>query len=262
MKTLRFRDVACFSLSLVALAGTASAHISLEKGGTHNSRYGDAVLKDAPCGQKDGTRGTNIYTYEAGETIEVKLVETIPHPSYFRIAFDNDGDDAFIEPASIKPIDPARPCPVNAADKCGDSDFDNSPAVLMDNLDPHLAGQAGPDYSWQVQLPDVTCDNCTLQVIQVMEDNAFHGAYNPVAGDPADNPYVADIYHQCIDLVLTAKEGGTNSAASKPAAAQSMDSGGCTVAGAPSRGGSVPALALASLGALWVHRRRVTRRAR
>jgi hypothetical protein len=261
MTTHRIRDVAWrLSLSLVALAGTSSAHISLEKGGTHESRYGDGVLKDAPCGQKDGTRGTHVYTYQVGETIEVKLAETIPHPSYFRIAFDDDGDDAFIEPASIQPIDPARPCPFNAADKCGASDFDNSPAVLMDNLDPHLAGTFGQTYfySWQVKLPDVPCDNCTLQVMQVMQDT-IHGAYNPIPGDPADTPYVADNYHQCIDLVLTA-----NPVASPlpPAAAASSDDGGCSVAGAPSRNGAVSGLVFLSIGALLTQRRRAARRAR
>src|SRR5262245_18772854 len=122
-------------------AATASAHISLDRASTHKSRYGDAEQKDAPSGRIDGKRGTNVYTYRPGETITVELAEFIPHPSYFRIAFDKDGDDEFAEPASIAPIDPARPCPFNAADKCGDSDFYNNASVLpeMDDLEPHLS---------------------------------------------------------------------------------------------------------------------------
>jgi hypothetical protein len=247
--------VACsFALSVAALTAGASAHISVENGGIHKSRYGDghAQLKDAPCGVANGTRGENVYTYEAGETIEVKLLETIAHPGYFRIAFDDDGDDDFIEPASIKPVDPLRPCPFNAADKCGESDFDNSPAVLMDNLNPHLAGEGGPNFSWQVKLPDVECDNCTLQVMQVMEDT-IHGAYNPVPGDPADVPsYVADNYHQCIDLVLTKDPA--------PAAPQSSDDGGCSVARGAARGGALSGLVVLSALALFAHRRRLGRR--
>ena len=255
MKAPGRRIVACTSaLSLVAFTATASAHISLEQGGTHKSRMGESMLKDAPCGQTGGTRGENIYTYKAGETIEIKLIETIPHPGYFRIAFDDDGDDDFVEPASIKPVDPARPCPFNAADKCGESDFDNSPEVLMDNLDAHLAGAFGTTYSWQVKLPDVSCDNCTLQVMQVMEDT-IHGAYNPVAGDPADTPYVADNYHQCIDLVLT---GGSVPAA-PGSAAPSSDDGGCSVARSSSRGGELSGLFLLAAGAVFAHRRRAVR---
>jgi len=238
-------------LAAALLVGApARAHISLEQGGTHLSRDGDGSLKDAPCGLAGSTRGTNAYTYEAGETITVTLKETIPHPSYFRIAFDDDGDDGFAEPASIKPIDPARKCPFNAADKCGEDDFYNNDTVLMDDLDPHLPnGQK--TYTWEVTLPDVACDNCTLQVMQVMQDT-IHGAYNPVPGDPADIPYIADNYHQCIDLVLTRPAGsGTGADAgdgSGGGAKSSGDDGGCSVAGVGRGAGSGALWVLAALG--------------
>src|SRR5262245_8115038 len=103
-----FLGGASLAFAAVAVARPASAHISLEAAGTHNSRYGDGLIKDGPCGKAGGTRGTNVYTYAPGQTITVSLRETIPHPSYFRFAFDNDGDDGFIEPASILPIDPNR----------------------------------------------------------------------------------------------------------------------------------------------------------
>src|SRR5438876_2976886 len=93
------------ALAGACVASAAHAHISLEQGGTHVSRDGDANLKEGPCGKAGSTRGTHVYTYAPGQTIAVSLVEVIPHPSYFRFAFDNDGDDAFAEPKSIKPID-------------------------------------------------------------------------------------------------------------------------------------------------------------
>src|SRR5262249_31565127 len=126
--------------------------------------------------------------------------EYVSHPSYFRIAFDDDGDDGFKEPATILPIDPARKCPDGPGDHCGASDFYNTPAVLpnMDNLNPHLAAfGATPKYTWQVTLRNIECTNCTLQVIQVMEDDTFHGPYDPTPGVG-----VEDLYHQCVDLVL------------------------------------------------------------
>ncbi len=49
-----------------------------------------------------------------------------------------------------------------------------------------------PRYSMQVTLPDVECDNCTLQLIQVMSDKPPWG---PGGGN--------DIYYQCADLVLS-----------------------------------------------------------
>jgi MYXO-CTERM domain-containing protein len=191
------------SAATALCAATAAAHISLDQGGTHKSRYGDNDLKEGPCGMAGGGRSANVYTYAPGATVPVTIVEFIPHPSYFRIAFDDDGDDGFVPPASIEPIDPMRACPFNAADKCGAPDYYNSPTVLpdMDDLNPHASASFGQKYTWNVKLPHVECDNCTLQIIQVMEDT-IHGAYNPVKGDPNDNPYVDDIYYQCIDLVL------------------------------------------------------------
>jgi uncharacterized protein (TIGR03382 family) len=219
------------------------AHISLEQGGTHLSRYGDGELKAAPCGRAGGTRGTHIYTYEPGATITVSLVEFVSHPSYFRIAFDDDGDDGFKEPASILPIDPNRKCPDGPGDHCGASDFYNTPAVLpnMDNLNPHLGTiGAGPKYTWQVKLPDVECTNCTLQVIQVMEDDTFHGPYDPTPGVG-----VEDLYHQCIDLVLKRgvgdgglEDSGASSSGSSSSSGGSSSSSGASSSGASSSGAS------------------------
>jgi hypothetical protein len=217
------------ALAAMAVARPASAHISLEAGGTHNSRYGDGLIKDGPCGKAGGTRGTNVYTYAPGQTITVSLRETIPHPSYFRFAFDNDGDDAFIEPASILPIDPNRKCPTGPGDHCGMSDFYNSPAVLpnMDNLNPHLTASLNMAYSWQVTLPNVECTNCTLQIIQVMEDDGPHGPYDPTPGVG-----VEDIYHQCIDIVLKRPAdggtGGTDAGTGGDGRTPTVDAGGAS----------------------------------
>ncbi|MBW2225541.1 MAG: hypothetical protein JRF54_15365, partial [Deltaproteobacteria bacterium] len=49
-------------------------------------------------------------------------------------------------------------------------------------------------YVATVTLPDITCDNCTLQMIQVMYDKRLYTTLGN------------DIYYQCADLVL--REGG------------------------------------------------------
>jgi hypothetical protein len=203
----------------------ASAHISLDQGGTQKSRYGDIPLKDGPCGQAGGKRGTNVYTYAPGETVKVTIKEFVEHPSYFRIAFDQDGDDDFEPPASITPVPGFnRQCPIpNTPDKCGKDDFYNSPAVLpgMDDLGPHgtslpaaPANGANGVWTWDVKMPNVECTNCTLQVIQVMEDNAFHGPYVPAPNAAEGSSYVPDIYYQCIDLIL--KAGATTGSGGTP----------------------------------------------
>ena len=245
MATSNARVIAFTSSLIAALsAASASAHISLDQASTHKSRYGDEQ-KFAPCGRANGTRGTNVYTYKPGETITVEFREYVPHPGYYRFAFDDDGDDDFVSPVSIKPIDPARLCPFNATDMCGESDFYNNDTVLpgMDNLEPHLAGESKGTYSFQVKLPNVQCENCTLQLLQVMEDT-IHGAYNT---DPNEGS-LPDVYYQCIDLKLVGPlEGAGGSGAG--AAAPAEDDGGCSVS--TGRASSAAGLLIAlGLGAL------------
>jgi hypothetical protein len=264
-------------------ASTAYAHISLERGGTHKSRYGDDAgsIKGAPCGVAGGARGTNIYTYEPGQTITVKWVEYVAHPGYFRFAFDADGDSDFEDPASIMPVDPSRGCPAtgldpNAAmrDQCAKDDFYNTPAVLpnMDDLFPHADTPTNKLYSMDIKLPDVECDHCTLQLIQIMED-PIHGPYNLEVSGLGD---ADDVYHQCIDLVLKrgAIAAGIDSAAGSGAAGTgNLDAGsagktgstssnekssGCSIA--DPRGTSMPTTWLTLLPVFgWMLRRRRTR---
>lgn len=196
----RSRNIVLLSSALWLAAASAHAHIRLDGAGTHESRDGDAQ-KAAPCGTANSKRGTKIYTYEPGETIEVSVSEYVPHPGYFRIAFDQDGDDSFKDPVSIDPIDTTRQNQ-GATDNDKGSDFCNNETVLMDNVDPHLSaglsGLTNPKvWTWQVKLPDVECDNCTLQILQIMEDPAGHGAFDGKS----------DIYHQCVDIVLKRKDG-------------------------------------------------------
>jgi hypothetical protein len=282
---LRNASLFCVAVGIFS-ATSAQAHFSLELAGSYLSREGGdpGDLKGSPCGLPNTPRGDHIYTFEPGQTITLSVDEYIPHPSYFRISFDPNGQH-FKEPASIKPIDPTRPCPFNAADQCGKSDFYNSPLVLMDNLNPHLATASPPPYTWQVKLPDVECDNCTIQILQVMEDT-IHGAYNPTPGNPADVPYVEDIYHQCIDVVLKKGghgpdadggphflprvpfDGGTvtgemtpvNEPPSEPASGASKSSSSCTVSRANGSNSTAELVALgAGLAVLTARRRRARR---
>ena len=178
----------------LGLSTLGSAHIDIDEAGTHLSRYGRGAIKQGPCGITGGERGQNIYTYKAGETITIKVREYISHPGYFRIAFDEDGDDDFVNPQSVDPIN--RECMDDPADRCGEPDFFNNETVLMDNLNPHKRTLLPKTYEWQVTLPNVKCDNCTLQILQVMTDiYPIHAPYDPAMTSD-------DLYYQCIDLVL------------------------------------------------------------
>jgi hypothetical protein len=160
---------ACLALllGLVALAPVeAKAHLGLS---SPASRYGPDTLKTGPCGVSGGERTGNVTYYEPGETIEVSWDEYVDHPGHYRIAFDEDGDDDFVDPATM-------------------TELYSNETVLLDGIDDKGPGER--DYVATVTLPDVTCDNCTLQVIQVMYDK-------PPYTTPGN-----DIYYQCADLVL------------------------------------------------------------
>jgi len=195
------------------LAGRV-ARAQLDLTGAIESRGGDP--KSAPC---DGPRSNRVYLFEPAAVITLEVTESEPHDSYFRIAFDDDGED-FLDPVSIDPINPARvaeggsgparkdnpKCLDNSRDHCGESDFCNvrsteHETVLYDNIDPHLRTESQETYRWTFQLPYVECTRCTLQVIQVMQDPAL-GVHGPFDGED-------DIYHRCIDIQL--KKGVGNS---------------------------------------------------
>jgi hypothetical protein len=216
-KPTRFASIAL--LLALGQGVTSSAHAHITMVGDILARNND-ILSDTqkmmPC---DGPRANGkTYTFQPGATIKLQVNEGIPHPSYYRIAFDNDGEDAFTDPASIDPIDPNRAAQGkkciegNADDKCGKSDFcsfvsSTGPTVLLDNLAPHIQTSGSP-YTWYVKLPNVECENCTLQVIQVMQDTA-HGAYCPQGSCANAKASLEDVYHRCINIKL--KAGATNS---------------------------------------------------
>ena len=146
---------------LVVLTATAAhAHIQLDSPPQQTPSQ-----KQGPCGDGGGLRGEDVSEFAPGENITVVWRETINHPSHYRISFDPDGDDDFRDPT-------------------GFMDFTGNPTVLVDAI-----ADPGGELRQEVQLPDVECESCTLQVIQVMYDKPPFGDGN-------------DIYYQCADLVL------------------------------------------------------------
>lgn len=150
--------------TLMLMAADAYAHIQLMYPA---QRYDDQ--KQGPCGLTNGGRGEVVTTLAPGATITVTWDETVNHPGHFRISFDPDGDDDFVDPLSFTDT------------------YTNESVMVDDIIDTPAGGVSG----YTITLPDIECDNCTLQVVQVMTDKAPYGDGN-------------DLYYQCADLVLTA----------------------------------------------------------
>jgi hypothetical protein len=153
-------------VALLLVSGTASAHVTLT---SPPPRTLDN--KAGPCGATGSKRGTHVTTFAPGATITVEWDETVDHPGHYRIAFDNDGDDVFINPNNPN---------------------DNFPFTLMEPI----ADKAGGHYTQQITLPTATCANCTLQLMQIMTTqvpyNSFYYQCADIAiaegGDPGGGP--------------------------------------------------------------------------
>jgi uncharacterized protein (TIGR03382 family) len=152
--------------ALLVLPATAAAHISLTYPPVRTTEQ-----KIGPCGATGSVRGTNVTVLEPGATIQVRWGEPVNHPSHYRISFDADGQDFTI------PLD--------------FMDFTQTENVLRDNIPDGTA-----PFMAEVTLPNVTCENCTLQLIQMMYDKAPYGDGN-------------DIYFQCSDIALRTGGGPT-----------------------------------------------------
>ena len=158
---------------VLALAAPAAAHVALEY---PPSRYGGEVLKEGPCGLVGGARSTNVTELESGSQLTVVWDEYVDHPGHFRLAFDPDGDDDFADPV----------CLANCNGRNMDIGLYVNASVLLDGIADTLGGES----QVTITLPDVECDRCTLQLIQVMTDK-------PPFSTPGN-----DLYYQCADLVL------------------------------------------------------------
>jgi len=143
--------------------------------------------KLGPCGDEEGGTPTGTVTaYHPGDTVTFTVSEVVYHPGHYRIALATD-------PSML----PAEPTVTADSTPCGSVPVE-SPAVypvLADGVFTHTAPFNGPQ-TVQVRLPtDVTCDNCTLQIIEFMSDHGLnvpggcfyhHCANISISGDVSD----------------------------------------------------------------------------
>lgn len=145
--------------------------------------------KQPPCGNERATMSTSaVTTYESGQTITIRLRETIFHPGHYRVAIGDPGPGALPDPAPVRP----------GATPCGSTTVQTPPVfpVLADGALLHSRGLSGPQ-QFSVTLPaNFSCTRCTLQVIQFMSDHDLNvpgGCY----------------YSHCATITVVAPDGGT-----------------------------------------------------
>jgi MYXO-CTERM domain-containing protein len=138
-------------------------------------RYQPDFIKDAPCGVPGNPEGPNEPTVlQAGEMITITVDEFVNHDGHFRVSFSEDGTDAFVSPTAY-------------------DDFYPDESVLLDDIPD---GQNGGVHEIDFVVPDVNCDPCTIQVLQVMMDG---GGFSEGA-----------LYYNCSDIIIENASGATS----------------------------------------------------
>jgi hypothetical protein len=154
------------ALAIASVPATAIAHTVLISPVPRDVGVaGNDAHKAGPCGAVPRTN--KCTSYEAGATIPVKWMETVPHDGCFQIALSTTGTDQNF--TVLKQIqDPV-----------------GSPLTMF------------PD---SVKLPTgVTCKDCTLVVRQLMIGKACVGAAVSTA-PPFQNDLDASTYYSCADI--------------------------------------------------------------
>ncbi|HEX2685621.1 MAG TPA: SCE4755 family polysaccharide monooxygenase-like protein [Kofleriaceae bacterium] len=221
-------------LAVLLAPAVAAAHVRI----TSPAPRSTTVLKDPPCGTA-GLPRANVHTVRPGSTLHLVWDEYVVHPGWFRISFQQNGDAFETPPASNGPTGTGTSSNYPTENLTGKTDPGTGSRIIADRI-------AHGTLSMDVPLPNVECNNCTLQLIQMMTDKP------PYTTDAASD----DIYFACVDLVLSASAPDPGTGGGSPDAGTD-GGGGAGGGGCAAAGGSTGILALAAAGLLL---RRRTRR--
>jgi uncharacterized protein (TIGR03382 family) len=222
------------ALAILLAPAAAAAHIRIT---SPTPRLSDQ-LKERHCGMAGSARA-NVQTYKPGSVLHLVWDEYVVHPGWFRVSFQQNGDTFEVPPASNGPSSSgASNYPTE--NLTGKTDPTTGSLIIADRI---VHGTLSLD----VTLPNVECNNCTLQLIQMMTDGSTYSI-----ATTSNN-----IYFACVDLVLSASApipdaggGGTGTGPDGGVGIGTGTSGGCSASG-----GSSGLLVLAVFGLL--RRRRV-----
>ena len=233
-------SLALLAIGAVSLPSVSFAHIDSSfppmRGG--NQKVG-------PC-EGAPVNPDLVTVLEPGSELTIRITETIPHPGHFRVMFDadiTDGED-FLDPVN-----------------CDDVGTPDGVALLADNLLPaqggtcpgfHTPSERIPTrnavYELPVTLPDIECDNCALQIVQVMTDASkadADGNWDPAGGK--------GLYYRCADVRLARGEDPTPDPGPVDPGGPTL-AGGCSTTGGS--GGPATLVFMAIVGLALARRRR------
>ena len=144
--------------------------------------------KAGPCGGTQANPGmpSNVVNkVTGGQKLHIKVQETVYHPGHYRVALAVNRTELPPDPVVTTRESARGPQSVSAV-----IDKEPKAPVLADGLFAHTA-RATEAFETDIEIPNINCAKCTLQVIQFMAEHGLNreGDYS---------------YHHCADLQITA----------------------------------------------------------
>jgi hypothetical protein len=170
----------------------AAAHFTLLEPGSWlvEKQLGDPQ-KLGPCGGTSTDAGMPsgvVSQVKGGQKLKIKVQETVYHPGHYRVALAvNSRSELPPDPEVVTRDTEKGPRSVSAA-------IQNpvKPPVLVDGLWAHnTRPEKAEPYETEIELPNINCKKCTLQIIQFMAEHGLN----------KDGDYS---YHHCAELAITA----------------------------------------------------------
>lgn len=193
MKLVRLLSIATVIVGTAPVYADGHFKLMAPAGRIVEDQRGDPQ-KLGPCGGTSANAGTPTGVVSAvvgGSKLPIKVQETIYHPGFYRVALAVKSlDELPPDPVTITRETPKGPWSISAA-------IQSNPQmpVLADGLFSHrtrpASGTQLPPFETEVDLPNINCEKCTVQIIQFMEDHGYN----------KDGGYT---YHHCADLKITA----------------------------------------------------------
>jgi len=221
------RTLLCAALvasATFACPGLAQAHFHLDEPANWITQLenGDPQ-KTGPCGElmeanKTYTASGAVTPFKAGDTVTIKLEETVTHPGHYRVALA-------VTDRSELPAEPKVTAGGMPSTACGTVPIMDPPVfpILADGELQHTSQLKGQQ-TITVKLPDdIECDKCTLQILEFMSNHA-----------------APCFYHHCADISITKDGSG----------AGGMSAGGMSAGGAASAGTSGGGMSAGGTGAV------------
>ena len=184
------------ALAVTALSAAADAHFVLVSPAASlvQNRLGDPQ-KIGPCGGQNanparnipadlGTSSGAVTQIKGGSTFRLLVNETVFHPGHYRVAIGRTIADLPADPKVTTRDSERGPWSVSA-------EIQNPPVapVIADGVFAHTERPTA-NFETDLQIPNIDCPNCVMQVIQFMAEHAK----NP------DGDYS---YHHCAVVNIT-----------------------------------------------------------